>query len=399
MYNYKSPLEMLREFAILILLVSNSILPYAQSPQKIYPFSTKQQDMGWYRQQAKSWKAVTEKEPGNASAWFNLYYAKRILLFHDGQDTRTEQSKQEETTALIQEMDTHIKGTYELNLVKWLAGGLDLKNLHYLTKANELGLNRTEHLDHMINVSELQGNQQDKIAYAKRKYNSGEVSAGMLYYNYNVLSGLDSNAILITIGDNDTYPAWVLQALGIRTDILVLNLSLLLADDYRQKIFNEIGAEKVLVDWNKYAETPSKLETEFRKMVVQSLAKNRKGRALYIPLTASTIIEPLPDLQQSFYLTGLTYKYSNTAFDNMAVLRKNFEQLYALDYLDKDLYQDESAALVKRINSNYIVPMIRLFDHYEHSGDLVRKQWIKNKLIVISSESEDEVDIKKHISR
>lgn len=62
------------------------------------------------------------------------------------------------------------------------------------------------------------------------------------------------NALLLTCGDNDTYPAWALQAKGIRKDVKVINLYLLQIKDYRNKIFAELGLKDVDVSDEAWAD-------------------------------------------------------------------------------------------------------------------------------------------------
>ena len=54
----------------------------------------------------------------------------------------------------------------------------------------------------------------------------------LLEHNMNMLRSVPEGAILITNGDNDTYPAWFLQQKGFRDDVLIVNRSLFNLTDY-----------------------------------------------------------------------------------------------------------------------------------------------------------------------
>jgi hypothetical protein len=72
----------------------------------------------------------------------------------------------------------------------------------------------------------------------------------------NYLASCDSNAIIITNGDSDTYPLIYLQEqYGFRRDVLVVNVSLLQSNQYISHLFDKIGQSdplSVQIDKDKY---------------------------------------------------------------------------------------------------------------------------------------------------
>lgn len=381
----------------ILLLACTLLLTHtqAQQPETVYGNARIEKPTSWYQTQSTAWKKEVDKNPKNGQAWYNYYYANRVLAYR-GDDTRSAEEKQKVITQLVEDMGKNIPDSYEYNLCKWAMGGFDMNQLPYLKKAAQLGPDRTEHIDFMINVGEIERNIPERDKQSLRKLETNNVSTGMLYYNYNVMMGLEPNAILLTCGDNDTYPIWVLQAKGIRKDITVINISLAMIDDYRKKLFTELGIEQMGPANSKDPKVVDEYYKNFRDHLIEQLTNNKKNYPVYLALTTAN--ENFIDtIQEHLYLTGLAYQYKKEPMDNMALLRKNFEQHYALDYIDVPFYTDISTEKVKMINMNYLVPMLKLYDHYTAAGEKQKQDWIKEKILAVSKDTEYEEAARKHL--
>ncbi|MDR0515701.1 MAG: DUF2723 domain-containing protein [Fibromonadaceae bacterium] len=76
-------------------------------------------------------------------------------------------------------------------------------------------------------------------------FNTHNRSKDFIAHNFamNILNSIPQNGILITYGDNDTFPLWYMQmAQNYRTDVVVINESLAYSDWYREQILKQYPA-------------------------------------------------------------------------------------------------------------------------------------------------------------
>jgi hypothetical protein len=84
------------------------------------------------------------------------------------------------------------------------------------------------------------GDRENADAALHHLLNGRAVEDEVMDFSYNMIASIDSNAILITNGDNDTYPGWILtRIIRFRPDVNIVNRSLLNTDWYPSWILNE----------------------------------------------------------------------------------------------------------------------------------------------------------------
>ncbi len=98
----------------------------------------------------------------------------------------------------------------------------------YLEKAISIDPRFTDAWFSLVTIYMDSGQEEQLDLALRRLLESGVIADEVMDYNYNMLIGLDDNAIVITNGDNDTYPGWILtRILKVRPDVAIVNRSLL----------------------------------------------------------------------------------------------------------------------------------------------------------------------------
>ena len=369
-----------------IVYTSNAKPDPIPQPEKIYSITRVEKPLEYYIEQAPLWKKVIAQDRQNASAWQNYYTACRManILTKDN-------VKPYNLNDIIDELAKAIPNTFEHHYLTYYNGRNDISKIDHLKKAYEINPDRYETYGEFIVYHTLRGEEEQAKDFVRKWFKSGEYSPGILAWNYNVLMSLEENAILITHGDNDTYPVWMLQyAKNVRPDVTVLSSHLLLHDDYRSKVLKRKNIDPISATLK-----PQK-DREDMALIANHLIENARN-PVYLGISAPHYIRDKHN--DSLYIVGLAFKYSSEHFDNVAVLRNNYENKFMTDYLKVDIHKDISQSVLNTMNMNYIPPLMTLFNHYTTSEEFIKADEIENISLKIAKDANRESEIRTYIDK
>lgn len=363
----------------------------AQQPQPVYSVVKEDKPHSFYVEQARLWWEEVEKDRSNEKAWYNYYRANRYarMSFNSCKTPECEQySKWTDESKYLKDLDiiTELIGKEVPNTYTYYIllkdGSHDEERYEALQKAYTLEPDNPDTYDELVVYFETNSMLKKRREFNLKWFNTNEISPGILNFNYNVLMSMRKGAVLISFGDNDTFPIWMLQdALSIRTDITVLNVYLLGIKKYREAQFRKLGIKNL-------PEESDGTSSTFQEEIIDHILKYKPHN---LPLYTSTPAwKRFQSYEDKMYLVGLVLAYSEENIDNIALLKNNFENKYALDYIENVFSYDLGKGVSEKTNVNYLPGIIKLYKHYKLSGHIEKAESMKKLGLTIAANGGEE---------
>lgn len=346
--------------SFLLLFLNTAI---AQNAEPQISFAMESQPHEYYVEQAKLWWQKVEDDKQSEDNWYNYFRACRNALGSaDWQtDIIDKHSYLRHGQDIVDSIQQYLPESFTYFYLSYMTNGIGVANSDNLLKAYELNPDFPGIHSSMISYAVSSWNTKLRERINKQWYQTNYLSPQLLAYGYNVLMSLDTNAILLTQNDNDTYPLWMLQdALNIRKDVYIINIDFMLMSDYRTKLFEQLGIDKEIqlrnVDIKEYREN-------WAKAVDHVLTYYSGKKPLYIGMTLfNTFYKKFED---DLYVSGLALRHSKQKLDLLSFNKHIYENKYLLDYLYHHFYIDRNQMNVNYQNINYINIFKILYDDYK----------------------------------
>jgi hypothetical protein len=196
-------------------------------------------------------------------------------------------------------------------------------------------------------------------------------------YAYNILQSCDRNAVIFTNGDNDTFPLWFIQQVEkVRTDVRVVNLSLLNTPWYIHQIKDQMGVPITLSRERIDNLVPVRVQgydriwrvqDEMVKHIITNAQQNAWNPPVYFAMTVAD--ENKLGLDDHLILEGMAMRVVETSGKDRVNTDVGFriftDRSRFRGIADPAVFKDENDF---RLISNYIAAMFQVVESCERNG-------------------------------
>jgi len=154
------------------------------------------------------------------------------------------------------------------------------------------------------------------------------------YYGWNMINFLDKDAIIITNGDNDTFPLWYLQQVeGVRPDVDIVNLSLIQINWYIKQLkergvpmsFTYEEIERMTPYWTRDPDTGELKLITLRDITLHDIIReNNWKRPIYFAVTVDDFMGYYDNLE----LEGMVFRLKPETGRHMINVEKTYENVF-----------------------------------------------------------------------
>jgi len=358
--------------ALLLGVLLGAVLPASISgavdpPERIYSKRIRILSPERYRELRDQWKAYTGSHPKDAVGWTEL--AKAARYAEEPCEVYLDYAKK-----AVKLDPNYADARLVLGSNNWCMYCPEAKEdpadaIRELEKALALDPRSGEPHYSLWVMKLFQGKRDEAAAHLEALVRGGHIPEFLLDMAYNLLVAVEENAIILTNGDNDTYPPLALQAArGLRKDAAIVNLSLLNTAWYRKELREGPHAVPLPVI-DEDAKGPQVGAALMG--LVENLARDGWKRPLYAAVTVNRGNLPIPN---RLSLEGLVYRMlpdqGEEAEIDIDALKENLDRSYRLDSATSLGLDWEHYSGLANLVVNYAAVESRLAGALVEKGDL-----------------------------
>ncbi len=348
-------------FSVFLFVVVSPILAQVNDDQKLArPVANDPVQGGWSAAdldvQTELWARLSSSQGEHAEplSQLNHFRSQRNATLARNQGVIPAPNK-EELERIATEIEHRAPNSFEAHMANYYLEFPAPSAYMHLDLAMAKDRERPELVGPMLGNAVRKGIVNELRVTAREFKQRGEVADGLWHLADDILLTLETDAVLITAGEMDTYPLLVRQyAEGHRQDVLVVDQRSLVDRAYRQRVWEKIKARGIV------PEIPS----EFLKAL--PLATQRP---VYYSLALGP--EAVSALKEQLYIIGMVVRHSSSNYDNIQLLERNWKMMHK---------STEAGPLAR----NYLLPGSVLLLHYRSIGDERNAALMEHELRVMA---------------